>query len=131
MYIFHRKTMPLSISNLISSKFEGAPCPKLSSSMFISHKNPYSSSPLEVISLLVSAPWENWRRFSRELLWLWWDGVEANEVIWLYPQGMVWLVGPQDVVSNISWLLSSKFCAIPLLLWNTLHKTQSSCNQNA
>lgn len=135
--------MLLSISNLISSKLEaGAPFSKLFSSKLMSHKNPYSSwsVPLEEViwSLVLVISWENWRWFSRELLWFWlwfwWDGVEAKEVIiiWLYPQGMVWLVGGDEsqalVLSNV--LFSEFGIIIPLLLWNTLHKTQSSCHQN-
>lgn len=114
----------------------------LFSSRCMSHKNPYSSSsPFGLtwsVIVLVFVSRENWSTFMRELWWLvWWRvGIieEEEEESWLYPTGMVWLVGDDEakvrelgdgygVVSNMSVALFSD-----LLLWKTLHKTQSSCN---
>lgn len=150
--IFYIKTtlLLLSTSNLIASKFEATPSSKLLfSSISMSHKNPYPSSALElswVVTVLLFVSCENGRRLREEvfkLKWLWRVGVEEeNEGSLLYPPmaGIVWLIngddedkvrgGGGDVVSLyiMSCCVLNLELLSSLLLWKTLHKTQSSYN---
>lgn len=137
-HTFYNKTMLLlSTSNLIPSMSDEA-TPSWWSSKSMSHKNPYPSSHLGLIWVtllqLLFVSLENWRRFIKELFWFsfrwqWWVVIEdEKEANWLYPIGMVWLVRDGAIVSYISCGLNlALFSVLPL--WNTLHKTQSSCNQ--
>lgn len=139
---FHRKTILLFSSNLMSSRFdEGTPSPRL---QLMSHKNPYSSAPLplELISLAAAHGFISWEakwtrlgfrtaRFSSVVWsWFWWGWVGENEGICWYPHGRVWSwVGGEEalaVVSNTYWGLSLELLS-DLVLWKTLHNTQSSC----
>lgn len=156
-FSFHNKTTLLLLSsskNLIPSKFDATPSLKLFSSRSMSHKNPYPLSShlgliwVTVLELLVFVSLENWRRPIKELLllfwlwfgiwwwWWWWVAIEEENGArnWLYPiDGVVfWLVGDDEAKVRdgtvLSYMMSlALLSALPL--WNTLHKTQSSCNQ--
>jgi len=142
----------LSTSNLIASKFEATPSSRLFSSRSMSHKKPYSSSPLAPIwvrklVLLVLVSREKWRRSIKELAfwvglkwwWYWWVGMNelekevASRLLYPTPWGMAWLVGDDEANKVrddgvVSYCRSLELLSSSLLLWKTLHNTQSSWN---